>query len=576
MSMTPKKSTRAKQIVGFLIALAVIVRMVVPLYHFTGPVYDSGDYYSLDDGWKVNAHGKDYEDVVLSEQLFEMFNKGDVMTLTRQLPEDLDISNAELQLYSVHSVIDVYLDEEQIYTYGWDYYNAGKMLGYGYNYIELPKDYPGKELKVVFTVTERNAFEGIPAMEIHNGSNALRVMLSEQRVNLVIVGFLIMFGLIGMLISLVMILRNGAFRKTFCITAFSFLAGLWTFCNGDLITLFVTDLKVKVFMEYTSFYVMLLPFLGYFYDNFREKAIPKALRAYYYSVLALDVVFLLVVFGLQAANITHFPTFVSSQHVMMVLAIIVVLAAAISDAKIHHTLFTPLGFGFGIAVIIAAVELIHFNLSRYIVGFAENKYNSHMQIAALIIVATLFFDFGHKVTDHMYEDAQTKLLQKLAYMDELTQLANRRKCDEVLDGLDGDYAIVSLDMNCLKHINDTYGHDVGDKALKAFANCLGRAFPNEATVGRTGGDEFMAILPGTEGGAAGEYVEQMNQLIQRFNEKGEEVFTLSAAWGIATGTATDNPREIYSDADAKMYECKRLQKKAMHNNQQEPTKTNNS
>lgn len=449
--MTSKKSTRVKQILEFFIALTAIVCVVISLYHFTEPVYDSGDYYSLDGGWRVNAHGKDYEDVVLSQQLFEMFEKGDVMTLTRQLPEDLDIPNPVLQLYSVHSAIDVYLDGEQIYTYGWDYYNAGKMLGYGYNYIELPEGYQGKELKVVFTVTELNAFEGIPAMEIHNGSNAMRVMLSQQKVNLVIVGFLIMFGLIGMLVSLVLIFRNGTFRKTFCITAFSFLAGLWTFCNGDLITLFVTDLKAKVLMEYFSFYVMLLPFLVYFYDNFQDKAVPRALRTYYYTVLALDVAFLLVVFVLHGTNITHFPTFVSAQHVMMVFAMIVVLAAAITDAKIHHTPFTPFGLGFGLAVVIAAVELIHFNLSRYLVGFAENKYNSHMQIAALIIVATLFLDFGHKVTNHMYEDAQTKLLQKLAYSDELTQLANRRKCDEVLDGLNGDYAIVSLDMNFLKH-----------------------------------------------------------------------------------------------------------------------------
>lgn len=565
--MTPKKKTRVRQLVGFLIALAAILGMVGPIYHNTKPVYDEKDYYSLDAGWDAVAHGEEYRDVVLSEKLFPMFNKGDELILTRQLPAQNEVPNPVLQLYSVHSAIAVYLDEELIYSYGQDEYAKGNFIGYGYNYVALPADYPGKELKVVFDVTENTAFEGIPAMEIHNGATAMRNMLAAQRVNIVIVGFLMLFGILGMLISLVMIFRNQAFFKTFCITAFAFLTGTWTFCNGDLITLFVANLHVKVFMEYSSFYLLLLPFLCYFYDNFAGKKVPKAMRIYYFAVLGADCVFILMTFGLQVANLVHFQAFVTCQHVLMVFAMIVVLMAGIYEAKCKGTFFSTIIVGFGIAVVLAGIELVRFNMNKYVVGFANNKYDSRMQLAALIIVITLFFDFCNRVTARLYEDAQTKLLKKMAYVDELTQLANRRKCDEVLDGLSGMYTIVSLDMNSLKYINDTFGHDYGDRAIQAFATCIRKAFPKEVTVGRMGGDEFIAIAPGMDEAAAKSCVDAMNGQMAAYNIINNEPFKLSAAWGIAQGKGSDNPREIYTAADQKMYDCKRLMKKAIQNNQ---------
>ena len=561
--MRPNVMRRIKTLLGFILAAVVILVMIVPIYISTKPEYGDTQVYQLEHGWDVVAHGQLYEDVEIASYLFPMFDRGDEIFLDYDIPEDVNVDNPELMFYTVHSVVEVFLDGELVYEYGMEGYSQGKLIGYGYNYVELPDDFAGKHLSMHYVVTENDAFEGITAIEIHDASDFMRVMLAEQRINILITAFLMLFGVIGMILSLVMIFREMAFSKTFCISAFAFLVSCWTFCNGDVITLFVEELRVKVFLEYTTFYLMTLPFIGYFFDNFQNKTLPKVLRGYYHVVFVGDVLFILMVFVLQWLNLCHFPAFVSVEHVIMLLSMLVIFAAAISDAQMKHTLFTPFGFGFAIAIIIAAVELARYNLSKYVVGFPENKYNSHMQIAALVIVITLIMDFCEKVTTHLYEEAQTKLLERMAYMDELTSLANRRKCEEAMENRKGAYGIVSLDMNGLKIINDTYGHEVGDRALRAFSKCLEKAFPENATVGRMGGDEFIAIVPTEDRGLIDGYVAELNRLIAEYNEKNVEKFVLSAAWGVSMGSEKDHPHEIYSNADTKMYECKRLMKKNM-------------
>lgn len=558
--MDKTKLNKWYKIVDYIIAIAVVVTLVWAVYYHTRPEYVVCETEDWDEGWYAEAHGEIRENIKLSSELFEMCNRGDVVTLTRIAHTDTKIPNPVLNCYSVHSVVEVYLDGEQIYGYGRDLYENNELLGYGNSYIQLPEDYEGKELKVVFTVTEDNAFEGIPKMTVCNGSTITQKCLAKGRISLLITMFEIMFGLLGMLLSLVMLVRNKAFRKTFCITTFSFIIGCWTLCNSDMITLFIPSLKLKVYMEYISFFTMMLPFIGYFYDAASAKDSPKFLKRYYAFVFVADIILTIVIMALQFTNLVHFPAFVTAEHIIMVMSMILALMIAIVEVRRMEKKITVLGVGFTLAIAVSFIELLRFNFSKYLIGFADNKYNSTMQFATLIIVITLLVDFCQMVTNNLYEQAQTELLHKLAYMDELTELANRRKCDEAMDSMDKDYAIVSLDMNSLKFINDTYGHDVGDRALQAFARIIGKTFPNDATVGRMGGDEFVAIMPNTTERDVENCVTEMNRMIAEFNASGTEKFVLSAAWGIAMGLATDNAHAVYSRADAKMYECKRSMK----------------
>lgn len=552
-------SEKIKRVVSVILTLIIMSALVLPFYFMTAPDYTIHQMYELDSGWTINVHNDTYENCVLSELELTMCNKGDVLTLWNTIPENIHVDNPALKLYTVHCAFRVAVDNELLYSYGENLLSEGKMLGYGRSFVPLPADCEGKTLKIQLVVSEDNAFDGIQAMSIENGTTLVKNELAESRVNLLITMFLVLFGIIGLLVSMFMNYRTKEFAKTTCISIFSFLIGVWTLCNSDIISLFSTDLKVKVILEYSSFYLVVLPFLGYFYDVARNKKTPKFIKIYYQVCVAVNLLFVAMVFTLHLTNVAHFSTFVTAQHGIILFTLVFILMVAIYQIKEQRRI-NALTIGFSLAFAVVIFEIFRFNLEKYVIGFHGNKYDSTLEFSALILVCTLLFDFSELVTRHLYESVRANLLEKLAYMDELTGLANRRKCDEAMDELKSDYVIVSLDLNRLKYVNDTFGHKEGDVAIKTFAEILGRSFPNAATCGRFGGDEFIVIMEDVGEAEMEQYLKIANEKVDEYNMQSKKEYELSFAYGVALGAKDSNPREVYTEADRKMYDMKRRMK----------------
>lgn len=561
MDKTKKKLT-LRQRLRCLLLLIFMLALIVPLVYFTRAKWIDCQTERFDTGWDAEVHGKSYSNITISETLFGMCNEGDVLTISRQLPKDSHIPNPVLQCYSVQSIVEVYLDEKLIYSYGQDIYEEGLLLGYGMNYVELPEDYAGKELKIVYTVCEDNAFEGLPQLTISDGHTLMEKILSSGRFSIAIAMFLIMFGVICMALSIFMLVSDDIYKRTFCIAAFSFLLGCWTLCSNDLLIFFVKNMSIKVYIEYFSFYLLPLPFTYYFKDFIKQKGCPKAVRIYFWVLIAAELALVGLVVSLQAFNLVPLPRFIGIDHILLLfLALFVVLISVVQYRK-NRKLEIGVTVGFGLAMVTALFELIHYNLDKYKLGVADNNYGNSLSFAALFIVIALFADFGGKITTNLYQEAQNHLLARLAYVDELTTLSNRRRCDEVMAELKDVkqlYAIVSMDMNLLKYINDTYGHEMGDYALQQFADVLKNVFPETASVGRMGGDEFIVILPDTDRKLVKGYIASMVKEMEDRSRKEKEII-LSSAYGCAFSDEGEDVQSVYALADERMYECKRAMK----------------
>jgi len=90
-----------------------------------------------------------------------------------------------------------------------------------------------------------------------------------------------------------------------------------------------------------------------------------------------------------------------------------------------------------------------------------------------------------------------KMYWQRVYIDELTEISNRRALDEYLHKLNGEYAIAMIDIDHFKAFNDTYGHDEGDNVLRMVAQALDEELGNK--VYRYGGEEFCAVFEGVAG-----------------------------------------------------------------------------
>lgn len=101
--------------------------------------------------------------------------------------------------------------------------------------------------------------------------------------------------------------------------------------------------------------------------------------------------------------------------------------------------------------------------------------------------------------DYSAAHAAQVQLERLAYLDSLTGLGNRRAFDarlaEAACGGEG-FALVLLDLNDFKQINDSRGHPAGDALLREVGGCLQRILPDAGLAFRLGGDEFAVLLPG--------------------------------------------------------------------------------
>lgn len=155
-------------------------------------------------------------------------------------------------------------------------------------------------------------------------------------------------------------------------------------------------------------------------------------------------------------------------------------------------------------------------------------------------------------------------IEHAAQHDYLTGLPNRRFFDARLRMLQTDGQLVSLavlhlDLDRFKHINDTYGHAAGDHVLRATSSRIITTLPPNAVVARTGGDEFVIIL--TDVGSAAALEEIAKLLQQTLSEPivfGNDILRSGASIGIGWTPDARLSDNLLTESDVALYQAKRL------------------
>jgi diguanylate cyclase (GGDEF)-like protein len=159
----------------------------------------------------------------------------------------------------------------------------------------------------------------------------------------------------------------------------------------------------------------------------------------------------------------------------------------------------------------------------------------------------------------------TRLVERLGYdatHDSLTGLVNRshlsERIQQALATKTAQSAVLLLDLDRFKEVNDVLGHEVGDRLLMVVADRLRECVPAEATVARLGGDEFAILIPELTGGVEGaaslaeEVAEQLAQPV-RFDEA---MLTPECSIGVAVTNGPSAQIDLLRQADTAMYEAK--------------------
>jgi diguanylate cyclase (GGDEF)-like protein len=159
-------------------------------------------------------------------------------------------------------------------------------------------------------------------------------------------------------------------------------------------------------------------------------------------------------------------------------------------------------------------------------------------------------------------ERQKKVLSSLsraARSDPLTGAANRRRLGEFLSSLDGvgPVSVVAADIDFFKRVNDELGHDGGDEVLREVASRLASAVREGELLARTGGEEFLVVLPGADAKVARQIAERLHRaVVSRPVQVGGQPREVTVSLGVAT--ANGRPTEaLLKEADTALYAAKR-------------------
>ncbi|ESR24196.1 diguanylate cyclase [Lutibaculum baratangense] len=161
-------------------------------------------------------------------------------------------------------------------------------------------------------------------------------------------------------------------------------------------------------------------------------------------------------------------------------------------------------------------------------------------------------------------DAERRL-EQAALRDSLTGLSNRRDFEQELirarsgpGGAERSVAMIFLDLDDFKKINDRYGHAAGDEALRVFGGILGRHAAERQTVARIGGEEFAILLPDHDLPEACRLADGVMEALRGARvEYGSAAFSMTASGGVACfSTPLPEVDDMLRAADEALYEAK--------------------
>lgn len=196
----------------------------------------------------------------------------------------------------------------------------------------------------------------------------------------------------------------------------------------------------------------------------------------------------------------------------------------------------------GISPVLTAVKSIQADSRIPVVGASEFRYLA-------------------QAYNKMYEYYHSSI-QRLNYKashDELTRLYNRSGYELLLSTIDlnSTYYLL-IDVDYFKDVNDTWGHEVGDRVLQRVAEVIRRQFRSDDYVCRIGGDEFAVLMTHTgleHQKLVGEKLERINQELSKPSELALPAVSISA--GVAHGSAAESAAVLFEQADHALYETKR-------------------
>ncbi|MCR5556934.1 MAG: GGDEF domain-containing protein [Butyrivibrio sp.] len=560
--MRPKTANKRILMFPFLLAVVTVVMVIFGSNIFVEP---APSLSRLDEGWSVSYGGNEYSNVTLSELNLGRVKKGDIIILSNTIPAQR-IYAPTIMFKNVLSTVDVIIDGRYAYTFGHIYDDEGKMVPKKIHLVTLDDMTSAHSIEIMLKVTEDRAFKYIFPIYCGTKRELIKNFLQRQRLSIFIGGFLIMYGSLQLALEVYLFLTHRQNSSLIFSAFISLVFGIYTYAYKDIFCIMSDRDYFFSQLEYVALILTPLSITLLLYSTY-----PSLAKIRLRIFLVINTIMPIVFFLLSVSNTIHFNHFVPVIQIVAFVENLIIIPPLLSgtvkahNERVKSVTYTNIDadnyllIGFVILIFFSLLEIIKFNFTVYI-STSDGIYSSInlLTIGTLYFIICLFIYYFFNGIDHINTIFLKEHLEGLAYTDALTGLMNRAKCMQYLASVHGEYAVISLDLDKLKTINDTYGHSEGDKMIKAFADLLVKAFEKADIIGRTGGDEFLVAFENPSATICDESIDRLQRLMGDFNKEHRECFTLSASAGYAYSYEDKEGKfeNVFYLADTRMYRMK--------------------
>lgn len=559
------KKTEKFGFVFLWISLAIAFFSIVGIFvsHFDGEEEDTKEKASISDefesfeiGWK-NQYGLSY-DLTRVFQREQPTNTTTAVSLTKNVPDDCD--GDALVFRTNNLVVNVYLNGKPV-SY---VHENGDYLGMpsfqSYRLIRFDSKDAGKEIKLEMYPTSFSFNCGVDNVYFGDSAAIIMAKTANGVFPLVLTAILFFAGLFFVCVGILTRNVMEHYRGMIFYGLFSVFLSAWMLSGTLWIYLFTDSFKVVDTGLHLYLMTAILFGLLYIYDEFR------LVHVALFRILLCIWAFMTAAFvALMLTGVLQPGQLLFVEHVLIVIAAAVLLIEMFSYLAYHqgNKEKTKL-FNFGI---IFFIIFGLYDLCRFYQG-NEGDYSAAIRIGVIILTITAAAMEIKEAITLLQLGIKAGKIGKIAYTDANTGIGNSAAFKLKMDSLEvtrTNYSyigIIQFDVNNLKIINDTKGHEAGDLLIKTAADIIDRSFGTIGTCYRVGGDEFVAITTYSHAPlACEEAISRFESLIEQFNRNPTKPFELRIAYGVAYYQNTENRyitlKEVHKIADERMYNKKR-------------------
>ena len=543
---------------------ATIIFIIVGLYLILKLLtyqYTEQKDYRLEDGWDISVNGIIYQNKSLSDMQFNNIKEGDTVTFRNKIPDEI-VGNQAMIFNTYLSSVDVHLEGRTIYQYASNNDKTEPIIGSGCHLVIIPENSSGKTIQINVTAKQDNAFTNMEDIIFVPASTAYCYYINQRVFGILISIFLLVLGIVLSFTSAFSLINNSKNFNMIYIGLFSFFMGLWSMNNIKILQIFNINLGASTSSEYFSLFAATIPIICLFGEIRKDDS--KIVKIGIKMIAGVFFLFLVVTTFLHFAGIVHYSQVLTMFHLMVAATIVFMFVTGFKKHKKKSVSETSMSLGFFILCLSFAADIIRFNVQKYLMPNNDKLYESLIPLGTLIFIILLMYSYINSTLEMLHENAQQDILSYMAYHDGLSDIFNRAKSDKDFAELEQsteDYALINLDLNGLKAINDNLGHESGDKLLRTFAQVLKESFQSIGSYYRMGGDEFLVIVRKEHFDEISDCIKHMKSLEA---EKSKEMnFPVDSSYGIAyrNEAPEDTVAKVYSLADQRMYQMKQETKK---------------